>query len=140
MAVDYTWNWFALHSGQRMQLVNFLIVSLTVTTAAYATAVNQRKFGVACGIALAGAILAMLFQRLDVRTRELVKVCEPALKQIEQRLRDTTGLPIDFAAAVETPARRFTSYRVSLRILTTAAFLFFMVGAVYAFLKTGVVT
>jgi len=138
IAVDHTWDWFALHSGQRMQLVNFLIVSLTVTTAAYGASMNLKKFGVACGIALAGIVLALLFRRLDLRTRELIQACEPALEQIEERLSSETGVDVRFAAVVGRPGRGISTYRETLRLLTFSAVSFFTVGAGYALFKTGV--
>jgi Flp pilus assembly protein TadB len=138
IAVDHTWNWFSLHSGQRMQLVNFLILSLTVITAAYGASMNLKRFGVACGIALAGIVLAVLFRRLDLRTRELVQACEPALQQIEERLSAETGVDVRFAALVQRPGRRIKTYRETLRSLTVLAVVFFAAGAVYAFVKTGV--
>lgn len=138
IAVDHAWSWFALHSGQRMQLVNFLIVSLTVTTAAYGASMNLKKFGVACGIALGGIVLALLFRRLDLRTRELVQACEPALQQIEERLYSETGIDVRFAAQVKKPGRGVRTYRHTLRTLTIAAVLFYAAGAVYAFFKAGV--
>jgi hypothetical protein len=135
-AADHAWNWFTLHSGQRMQMINFLIIALTLTTAAYATAMSQKKFGVACGIALGGVLLAALFQRLDVRTRELVQACEPALKHIEARLSRESGIDVNFVEAIEKPAKRRTTYRFTLRVLTCAAMAFFSLGAGYAVYKS----
>ena len=132
-AVDHAWNWFALHSGQRMQFVNFLIVALSLTMAAYATAMSQDKKVVAGAIAVGGLVLSGLFQRLDVRTRELVQACEPAMKEIEARLSRQSGISVDFVRAVEKPAKRLTTYRVSLRILTITFMTAFLIGAVYAF-------
>lgn len=68
-----------------------------------------------------------------MRTRELVQVCEPALKQIEDRLSTESGINVKFVTSVEQPAKPFTTYRVTLRILTFAAILFFGVAALFAF-------
>ena len=89
-----------------MQFVNFLIVALSLTMAAYATAMSQDKKVVAGAIAVGGLVLSGLFQRLDVRTRELVQACEPAMKEIEARLSRQSGISVDFVIAVEKPAER----------------------------------
>ncbi len=80
----------------------------TLTAGAYAAAINGGRFWFRTAIASGGFILAGVFQRLDVRTRELVKVSEPALAEIERRLQNLALLPqLDFVSQVEKPKARW---------------------------------
>lgn len=133
LAVDHAWGWFTLHSSQRMQFVNFLIVSLTVTTGAYAAALGGRYFPAAAAIALGGAILTVVFWRLDVRTRELVQASEPALAAVERRLAEQVKVPeLNFVKRVESPKAHWATYRLVLRTLTVTWFTLFLAGLMYA--------
>ena len=106
-----------------------------LTVAGYATATAFRHWWVACGVAVTGLLLALVFQRLDGRTRELVKVCEPALAEIEEKLRTASGLAqLNFVRAVDKPKRRAGSYRALLVTITWSAAVIFGIGFVYALL------
>jgi len=85
-ARTYAWNWFALHSSQRMQLVNFWLVAVAFLAAAFVQASTNRLRAIAVGVALAGALASLAFAALDSRTRNLIKVSENALRQIEDEL------------------------------------------------------
>lgn len=133
LAVDYAWGWFSMHSSQRMQLINFFIIALTLMMGAYATSVNAGAFGVSAAIALGGAVLAFVFRRLDVRTRELVKVSEPALEEIERRLAERAELSeLNFVRIVERPKARWGTYRILLMVATWVAFILFSLGFGFA--------
>jgi hypothetical protein len=133
---QHVWDWFALHSGQRMQMINYLMVALSLTTTAYAISTSQKKYGIACGIAIGGIVLSWLFQRLDARTRELIKTSEKALTHLESALFAATKAPVNFVTAIEEPAARYTTYRVTLRILTACTCISFGVAAIYAYVKS----
>ena len=49
----YAWNWFALHAGQRLQLVNFWVVAVAFLATAFVQARSFHMvaiaFGVGCG-------------------------------------------------------------------------------------------
>ena len=133
LALDYAWGWFSLHSSQRMQLMNFLILSLALTTAAYAGAIGNKKYWVAAAIAISGALLCVVFERLDIRTRELVQVSEPTLAALETEVRRRAGLAeLTFVEAIEHPRHRFTSYRAVLRVLTRVGAVLFVAALIYA--------
>jgi hypothetical protein len=135
LALDYTWGWFALHSNQRMQLMNYLILSFAFATAAYATAAGWKQFWVAAGVALIGVLISVVFERLDVRTRQLVQVSEKTLIAIEHELAQRAHLSdLDFVDVVATRPR-FTSYRSVLRVLTRVGAATFLAGLVFALIK-----
>jgi hypothetical protein len=78
-AREHAWNWFALHATQRMQAFNFFFVATAFLIAAYGSLLEKHP-GVAGALAVLGAWLAFLFNRLDVRNRQLVEAGERALK------------------------------------------------------------
>ena len=82
-AQAYAWNWFALHSGQRMQLVNFWLVAVAFLGAAFVQARTGKLTAVAVGICVTGTVASIAFAMLDARTRRLVQVAEDALRALE---------------------------------------------------------
>src|SRR5215813_10655336 len=91
-AREHAWNWFVIHAGQRMQTFNFFLVATAFLFAAYATLLEKHR-GAALGVCLVGAWLALWFNRLDSRTRQLVKAGERALASSEARLANIAGIP-----------------------------------------------
>lgn len=79
LALDHSWQWFALHAGQRMQLLNYFLLSAGFITAGYGATLNSSRPHVAGTVAAGGCILSLSFWRLDVRTRELIRVAEKPL-------------------------------------------------------------
>lgn len=72
-AQAYAWNWFALHAGQRLQLVNFWLVAVAFLASAFVQARSNHLFAIAFGVCVTGAVSSLAFMRLDVRTRQLVE-------------------------------------------------------------------
>jgi Flp pilus assembly protein TadB len=109
----YAWNWFALHAGQRMQMVNFWLVSIAFLVAAFVQAYLNKLFVVALGVALTGFVASVAFMRLDVRTRQLVQVGEAALRHLEvKRAAEAHDEVVDLVLAAGTSrSSRFDSYR-----------------------------
>jgi hypothetical protein len=113
----YAWNWFALHSGQRLQLVNFWLVAVAFLATAYVQSEIDHARAIASGVALVGAIASVAFQRLDVRTRQLTQVAESALQELEQEW-IAQGASESVALALRSQEARqswFDSYRVIIK-------------------------
>lgn len=72
MNQEVIWRWFALHSGQRMQLVSFWMASTALLTAALGTALQNHLTAIAAGLCALGTISSVTFALLDARTRQLV--------------------------------------------------------------------
>ncbi len=133
MALDHAWAWFSLHAGQRMQLVNFLLISAAFVVAGYATALRNGTQVAAGAIAVAGVVVALGFWRLDVRTRELVRAAEAPLRELQHELATRTGitsLRLVDAVAVTGP---LTSYASVLRVLCASCGMLAALGALYGF-------
>jgi hypothetical protein len=90
--LQHAWNWFALHAGQRLQCLYFFILATSALVAVFGTALSSGKTGAALGIALGGAAVAVLFNLLDGRSKELVKAGEAAMREFEARIATETGI------------------------------------------------
>jgi hypothetical protein len=133
-AQSYTWNWFALHSGQRMQLVNFWLVAIAFLAGAYVQAQSSHLRLIALGVSLTGTVASVSFMRLDHRTRQMILVAELALRQLEER-RTMNGA--DETAELVSRSHRarnsfFDSYRVLIQGLQLLVAVIFVLAAVYS--------
>jgi hypothetical protein len=135
-SLDHAWNWFSLHAGQRMQLINFFIVAAAFITAGYASTIAACQYSVSAAVAVGGVVVCLAFDRLDIRTRELVHIAEPALAKLEQRLIDRTGIPeLNFVTLVDRPAKVASSYRFVVGAVTRTAASLFGAGFIYAIVR-----
>ena len=136
-AQQYAWNWFALHSGQRMQLVNFWLVAVAFLGAAYVQAATSNLRPIAVGVAMSGAIASAAFALLDARTRRLVQVAEEMLQILEEKGRVPEG-PNEVRLIERAHAARrgrIFSYRVIIEGLQIVIALLFTGAAIYAIVK-----
>jgi len=134
MVQSYAWNWFALHAGQRLQLVNFWLVAIAFLAAAFVQARASHLVAIAFGVSLTGVVSSLAFMRLDVRTRQLVQVAENALRSIEET-QTAAGLDEVYElvkASYQVRRSRFDSYRVIIQGLQLCVALMFLLAAVYS--------
>lgn len=121
-AQTYVWNWFTLHSNQRMALVNFWLVATAFLAGGVVTAITARSYALAAVASFATAAVAVVFWRLDARTRALTQLAEIALRRLEDQW--ATALRFEelrLVAAAEATKSPFSSYRVVLGALQLAA-------------------
>jgi hypothetical protein len=133
---SYAWNWFALHAGQRLQLVNFWLVAVAFLAAAFVQAKASHLTAIAFGVSVTGAVSSLAFMRLDVRTRQLVQVAENALSVFEK---DSIAAGADEAFELTKASRLargwgFDSYRVIIQGLQISVAVMFLLAAIYSFL------
>jgi hypothetical protein len=127
--LHHTWDWFALHSGQRMSLMNHWLLGSAFTTAGYATSVGNGEGGLALAIGFAGALLTLAFSRLDRRTRQLVHLAEDALALLEERMADESGVvELRLVARSDVECGRFTSYGQVIGTVHGVALVLFLVA------------
>jgi hypothetical protein len=130
-AQTYAWNWFALHSGQRMQLVNFWLVAVAFLGAAFVQARTGNLRAVAVGVCFAGALASVAFAMMDARTRSLVQVAENALRSIEDERAAAGGPPwLLVTVAHEARSSRLMSYRVIIEGMQVTIAVLFVVAAI----------
>lgn len=130
--LDHAWRWFALHSGQRMQLLGFYLVALSLVLAAYGTALQRGAGVLAAVLAAAGAVVSLAFALVDLRTRQLVKAAELPMARLEERLAERSGVAgIRLLETVERATWGASYRRVILRLMLSVGLLM-AGGAVYA--------
>ena len=136
-AEAYAWNWFALHAGQRLQLVNFWLIAVAFLASAFVQARSDHLFAIAFGVSTTGAVSSLAFMLLDIRTRQLVRVAENALRHFEtirvaNGLDDVTEL---VKASHQARRSRFDSYRVIIQGLQLSVAGMFVLAAIYSLIS-----
>jgi hypothetical protein len=80
----YAWDYFALHSSQRMSTFNFFILISTIILSAYFVAIREIPV-LSLILALILIIFSFVFWKWDIRTRQMIKNAEAALKYLEKK-------------------------------------------------------
>jgi len=134
VALDHAMEWFKLHAGQRMQLLNFFFLSVALLATAYVSALDAGLPGVAFVVAVAGVLSVVAFIGLEQRTRDLVKAAEASLARSQARLAGNLSLDeIRLVARVEHPQRwPRCSYADSIGFLLLVVGTAFTIGAIHA--------
>lgn len=133
LALEHAWNWFSLHADHRMRSVNFFLISVAFLSTAYVTALRFAHPIAAAGICVAGFLLAICFNRLELRIRELVKAGEQALRPLERVLSKAASVSqLNIIDSVETSKHRFVKYSIVINTLHWVVATAFLAGFVLA--------
>ena len=91
--LDFYWDYFQMHSSQRMQMINFYIgIEVVLIGGLFALLqLDQRICWAECLVSLAISFISLIFYGLDYRTKELIHWCESCIEAIEQKYKDTRG-------------------------------------------------
>ena len=132
-ALDHAWRWFELHARQRLQLVNFFLLSAAFLSSGYAVTLADYP-RVSAVLALIGLAMAVFFWLVERRVRALLKAGERAMAKSEQRLARATGIKeIRLVRSVENANTSFPKYSTTITgvyLIFGAAFLSGIVFAV----------
>jgi hypothetical protein len=130
-ALDHAWSWWKYHADQRIALIRFYILSLGGVAVGVGW-LYQRHEHVLCAIlSLFGALLSYCFFRLDVRTRDLLKVGEAALAPEQERMAAATGneaMRLCRSADAQRGNYPYSYRQIIQLVLTTGAALFILMG------------
>ena len=81
---QYVWSYFQLHASQRLTTFNFYIVISTAIAGGYILALGAYRIPVlAILLGLTISLLSFVFWKLDVRSKQLTKNAEEALRCLE---------------------------------------------------------
>jgi len=132
-AYTYAWNWFSLHSAQRLQLVNFWLVSVAFLGTAFVQAHSGKLSAVATGVAVAGMVASLAFMQLDARTRQLVQIAEKALLHLENaHFSEGSSGAFALVHAAGNRRIRWRSYRAIIQGLQLSVAILFLFAAIYS--------
>lgn len=135
------WNYFSQHANQRIQLINFYIILETFLFAGLFAIVKDVSTEqtpmyklICCLISLASIFFSAVFYNLDVRTKQMIHICETSIKNFENKYGNEFGsyLMIFNQESLISPLLKKwnilpVSYSISFKIL----FIFFsLVGTV----------
>lgn len=84
LQLRYAWDWFSYHARQRMSMFGFFLVASGILANAWVQSLKEGYLGTARVIAAAGAVAALVFLLLDWRNRQLVKMGEDLLRELER--------------------------------------------------------
>lgn len=91
--LDFYWNYFELHSNQRMQMINFYITIEVVLFGGFFTLLNlqNRIFWAEYINAFAISFISVIFMGLDYRTKKMIQWCEDCIKNLENKYENKFG-------------------------------------------------
>jgi hypothetical protein len=91
-ALEHAWAWFSLHATQRLQSVNFFLITIAFLSAAFVTAAKEQMYLVAGGVAILATSISYFFYRLERRIQSLVKAAEAAIEPLQESPARELGL------------------------------------------------
>lgn len=111
-----------------MQSFNFFLIATAFLVAAYG-AVLERHRPVALAIGILGAWISFWFNRLEGRTKQLVKAGEAALEPLQDRLAQRTGIgSIRILQAIEPKVPGSSSHSKVINVIQWTTFVGFLAG------------
>ena len=85
LKLDYAWRWFALHAKQRVAMFNYFLVASGILANAYGLLLREQLWEAAIVAASIGCMVGLVSLGLDVRNRQLVKLGEELLTDVEEK-------------------------------------------------------
>lgn len=131
---DVVWRWFALHSGQRMQLVSFWLAGTALLVSGLVTAVEKSLDGVAIGLCVVGALSSLAFALLDRRTRALILAAE-YLALANRASGKELGQFAQLLESSNVGRRKVESYKVVIQGLELVTGVLFLLELVFVLLE-----
>lgn len=144
--LEYYWKYFELHSRQRMQMISFYItveVALIGGFFVLLTQKNRIAWAEYC-VLFAIGFISIVFWMIDLRTRELIHLCEGCIEEFEEKQMfdnnsnnnsNNNELKLMTKSRKQTGAKTFkNTYSLSFHI-QFLVMLVFAVGCAYALYK-----
>lgn len=125
------WNYFALLSGQRMQMLQFFISLEVFLAGAFITLIslNYRLRWAEIVVSALISIMALVFMGLDHRTKSMIHECEDSMVAIEKA--DSSNPRFNPISCVNNNRDTYFTYSKYIQLLQTA---FAIAGIASAFL------
>jgi hypothetical protein len=91
-ALDHAWTTYDARLNRGLQVVNYYLIAAAVLANAYVAAFNARLYAVAAVIALTGLALVVVTSVMSFRQRQLARLSERALIELQDRVADRLGI------------------------------------------------
>lgn len=133
-ALNHAWDWFKYHADQRLMLIRYYLIMVGALGGGYLAALKDGLYAISIVVAIFGAVVSVLFERLDQRVSDLVKVGEAAMAKEEEALARRTGYDeIKIVERADIGAHKsLGSFRKIFRVMFRTAFLGFTIAAIVA--------
>jgi hypothetical protein len=110
---DYVWDHFKLNADQRLKAFNFFVVLSVFAIGGVIAAVGKPRVLLLIGVFI--FLIAVVFSLMDQRSKSLLALSMPSLKEYEKRFPQRAWLFANDKA-------KFARYTVAFRILFIAQF------------------
>ena len=91
-ALDHSWRWFELRISHGMQMLNFAVVAFALLSAAYVSALSNKLYDIAGGVAMLAAAVAITAYLTARRQRQIGWIAAEPIREIQRRLAADLGI------------------------------------------------
>jgi hypothetical protein len=92
IALDHVWRWYEFRTTSGLQVLNYFLLASAVMSTAYVSAINGRLYAVAGAIAILGVAVSGAAYLVGKRQRDVARLAETPLKEIEGWLAADLGI------------------------------------------------
>lgn len=88
VALDHAWRWYELRVNSALQIINYYLIAAAVTSAAYVSALNARRYFIAGMIAIIASAISVGAYSGGHRQQRISDLAIAPIREIEGRLAD----------------------------------------------------
>ncbi|MCH8212874.1 MAG: hypothetical protein IIC54_02245 [Proteobacteria bacterium] len=133
LALEHAWHWFELHANQRLLLFRFYLVMVGISFAGYVGSVKETIFFGEMAFPILGIAISYLFNALDKRTSQLIKIAETCLAPQQEFIATKFGDDnFKLVEKAETKPPGVLSYRRVFSAIQIITYLIFVSAFLYS--------
>ena len=128
--LDYAWNWFEYHAGQRMVAFRFFLILLAALVLGTATVLKDGELLIASMFAAFGAFISLAFLMLEIRNEDLVNIGRNALRHLEESDESLKTAPKLQLLHIDRNRSFWLSHKLWLRAIYVVCIVLFVIAAI----------